>query len=588
MKNMIQKKTTTITTMMVAVMLMLTVVTIAGSLWVSFAENTFVVSNGKYVITDGNKLTVQFIGVSKKSATSVTIPASVKIKDEFYKVTSIKANALKGNTKVTKLTIGKNVKTIGKKAFYGCRNLKTVFINTTKLTIKSVKSNAFAGLNSGAKVIVPTGKRSTYDRILRVRGLNSKNQKVFEEDDDYDGPKQIKVGNGKYKVISEDDLFVEYLCPVNKKATAITIPDTIKISGKTYAVVSIGNNACGTECKNLQTLSIGKNVVCIGSYAFEHCSKLKSITINSTHLRKDSVGSKAAFYDLNSKVVITVPNQKLNDYKKILKASGVKGKNQKIVGKTMNQSDALTNTTYDPDAVPDPKISMGIGDALKMWAGTVKETDEYDIGNTVPVTMKAEMPTNLFGTWKLYLLEYSTRKNNYIRCGTCGRSFEASKSDSYFEDFENHTWSPINNPCDWTTNYYITPKKDYVVAWKRVFDETPCSATFSITLPDGLDYKEGSVKMYRTFTMPADKLSNEPLRLKDTVYKVEVSGKEIIVTIDNVKKLLPESNYHISVELQATMNENATDRNVIESTLTYRYKNNTRKIDCNGVTVLKP
>lgn len=591
MKNMIQKKTTTITTMMVAVMLMLTVVTIAGSLWVSFAENTFVVSNGKYVITDGNKLTVQFIGVSKKSATSVTIPASVKIKDEFYKVTSIKANALKGNTKIKKLTIGSNVKTIGKKAFYGCKNLKTVTINTTKLTISSVKADAFKGLNGKAKVTVPADLGPFYETMLEAKGLNGTNQKVVEKEEEPSKPKQTKVGNGQYRIISEDDLFVEYICPVNEKASSVTIPDTVKIESKTYAVVSIAKGAFNYSCSTLKTVTIGKNVVCIGNFAFNNCSKINNMTIETTHLRKDSIGSKSAFNNLNNKITITVPNQKLNDYKQILKVAGVKGKNQKIVGKTMDHNDAFTNTVYDPDAIPVPEISMGLNTAFELRKIQTKETDKYDIGDTIPVTMKAKMPTNLSGTWKLYLLEYSSRPNNYIQCGSCDRAFEAyAKSGSLLEDFDNHTYAPINSICNNATNFFIIPKDDTVVAWKKVFAEEPCSATFKIKLPDGLDYKKDSIKIYLTFTLPGatDYYGDLSDSLEDDLYNVKISGKEIIVTIDNVKTLVPESNYHLSIELQTSLNENATDKNVIESTLTYQYKNNTRKIDCNEVTVLKP
>ena len=62
----------------------------------------------------------------QKSVTSVVIPATIKINEQNYKVTGIKANALKSNKKVKKLTVGENVRVIGKKAFYGCKNLKSI------------------------------------------------------------------------------------------------------------------------------------------------------------------------------------------------------------------------------------------------------------------------------------------------------------------------------------------------------------------------------------------------------------------------------------------------------------------------------
>lgn len=53
-------------------------------------------------------------------------------------------------------------------------------IKTTKLTKNNVGSNAFKGLNVNAIVAVPSGKLKIYTSILKVRGLNGKNQKVKE------------------------------------------------------------------------------------------------------------------------------------------------------------------------------------------------------------------------------------------------------------------------------------------------------------------------------------------------------------------------------------------------------------------------
>ncbi len=178
MKNMIKSKKTTITASMVIAMVVVTAIVISKLMGFSFADNTFVVSNGKYIVTNEKKLTVQYVGASKKTVTSVNIPATVKINGQSYKVTSIKANALKGNIKVKKLTIGKNVETIGKNAFYGCKNLKTVTINTTKLTNSSIKANAFKGLNSKAVVTVPENKLIAYKKILKAKGFTGKKQTV--------------------------------------------------------------------------------------------------------------------------------------------------------------------------------------------------------------------------------------------------------------------------------------------------------------------------------------------------------------------------------------------------------------------------
>lgn len=54
---------------------------------------------------------------------------------------------------MTKATIGSNVKTIGKKAFYNCKKLAKVTIKGKKIT--KIQANAFKGTSSKLKVTLP-------------------------------------------------------------------------------------------------------------------------------------------------------------------------------------------------------------------------------------------------------------------------------------------------------------------------------------------------------------------------------------------------------------------------------------------------
>ena len=72
-------------------------------------------------MTSVKKKTVSFVKTASKAKSS-KIPATVSIKGKKYKVTAIAANALKGNKKVTKITIGKNVTRSAKKFFITVRN----------------------------------------------------------------------------------------------------------------------------------------------------------------------------------------------------------------------------------------------------------------------------------------------------------------------------------------------------------------------------------------------------------------------------------------------------------------------------------
>lgn len=135
------------------------------------------VSGSKYKVTavKGTR-TVQFTK-GKKNAKSIVVPSTVKISGKNYKVTTIAKNAFKGNKKLAKVTIGKNVNKIGVSAFQNCSKLKSIVIKSTKLTAKKVGKNAFKGINKKATFKVPKSKVKAYKKIVKAKGAG-KNVKV--------------------------------------------------------------------------------------------------------------------------------------------------------------------------------------------------------------------------------------------------------------------------------------------------------------------------------------------------------------------------------------------------------------------------
>lgn len=115
----------------------------------------------------------------KKNVKKVSIPATITVKGVKYQVTAVSKDAFKNNKKVTQVTIDKNVKNIGKNAFYGCKNLKKVIIKTTKLTKKTVGKNAFKGIHKKATIKVPKKKLDVYKKLLKNAGI-SKSVKVVK------------------------------------------------------------------------------------------------------------------------------------------------------------------------------------------------------------------------------------------------------------------------------------------------------------------------------------------------------------------------------------------------------------------------
>ncbi len=97
-----------------------------------------------YKVTSVQARTVSVSGPVKKNVTSVTIPSAMKIEGSSYKVTAVEKNAFKSCKKLSKVTIGKNVKTIGSSAFYKNSRLKSVAVKTNVL--KTVGKNAFKGI----------------------------------------------------------------------------------------------------------------------------------------------------------------------------------------------------------------------------------------------------------------------------------------------------------------------------------------------------------------------------------------------------------------------------------------------------------
>ena len=100
---------------------------------------------------------VEFIAPKDKKIKKLTIPDTVTLKKNEYKVTSIAANSVKGCKKLTTVTIGKNVTTIGKNAFKDDKKLKTIKIKST--TIKSIGKNAIKGIDSKATIKISGSKK---------------------------------------------------------------------------------------------------------------------------------------------------------------------------------------------------------------------------------------------------------------------------------------------------------------------------------------------------------------------------------------------------------------------------------------------
>ena len=130
-----------------------------------------VTSGGLKYKLDHQAKTATVTGPAKKSMKKAEIQATVKANGLTYQVTAIAANAFSGLKKLTQMTIGKNVKSIGKSAFQNCGKLKTIRILTKLLKTKNVGAGAFEGIAKNATLKCPKGYAGKYEKILRKKGV---------------------------------------------------------------------------------------------------------------------------------------------------------------------------------------------------------------------------------------------------------------------------------------------------------------------------------------------------------------------------------------------------------------------------------
>ena len=133
-------------------------------------------SSSQYKVTNSSRKNpaVEYVRPKSSAKGTIKIPATVKYAGVTYKVTSVADRAFRNNKKVTNLTVGKNVTKIGKNAFSGCKNLKTLTIRSTKLTKKGLAGSSFKGISKKTVVKVPKNKLKADKKLLQSKGLDKK------------------------------------------------------------------------------------------------------------------------------------------------------------------------------------------------------------------------------------------------------------------------------------------------------------------------------------------------------------------------------------------------------------------------------
>lgn len=124
----------------------------------------------KYNRYNKNKKTVALKKFCDTKAKKAIIPDSITKGGVRYKVTSVAADAFSGCKKLKEVTIGKNIKTIGKNCFKNCHSLKK--INIRSKIFRKAGKNSLKGTNKKLIVSCNKKKMTKYKKLLKNRGNN--------------------------------------------------------------------------------------------------------------------------------------------------------------------------------------------------------------------------------------------------------------------------------------------------------------------------------------------------------------------------------------------------------------------------------
>jgi len=133
-------------------------------------------STGRYKVVSASKKTVILVRAKFKKA-SMGTASTITINGVKYKVVGIGDGAFKGFKKLKKVTINKNITSIGKQAFAGCTKLSSVVIKATGL--KTIKAGAFKKTSKKMTVKftskkVSAKKRKALLKKMKKAGMSKK------------------------------------------------------------------------------------------------------------------------------------------------------------------------------------------------------------------------------------------------------------------------------------------------------------------------------------------------------------------------------------------------------------------------------
>ncbi len=274
-----------------------------------FAEDFKAVNKGRiiyYNITSAANLTLEvtFKGMDydvtlNEYTSAIVIPDSIKHLGKFYTVTKIGKNAFRDCARLNSVVIPSSVKIIDKNAFTDCKAMHTVTIPASlevieqdafsncngmlslslPLAIKEIKERTFLGCSKLKNVSIPDSVHSIYDNAFAGCAID---KIVVPANTTYIS--ESAFDNCKSLMIIEVDTLNKFFTSINgmlfnKEVNQILrCPEGIAELIIPDSIITVGSYAFN-GCDKLLSVSLPAKLDAIKSYAFQSCTSLTSFVV---------------------------------------------------------------------------------------------------------------------------------------------------------------------------------------------------------------------------------------------------------------------------------------------------------------------